>query len=75
MPKKAEDDPNEVMRQRLVEDAVTHRALVTAQRMERRATEKLMRREGGNDGSGRQLPRGATNSLGPCSSFLIFVIS
>jgi hypothetical protein len=36
--------------QRLLEDAAAHQALATTRRIERWAAEKLMRREGGNDG-------------------------
>ncbi|KAK1626239.1 hypothetical protein QYE76_000554 [Lolium multiflorum] len=57
--KKAEDAANEALRQRLLEDAAAQRALAAAQRMERRAAEKLRRREGGNDGVGPSTaPRG-----------------
>jgi hypothetical protein len=56
-----------VLRQQLLEDAVAHQALATARRLERRVAEKLMRREGGNDGAE---PSGAS-SLGVFS----FIIS
>jgi hypothetical protein len=47
--------------------------LAAARRMERRMAEKLRRRDGDNNGAGRQPPRGATSSLGTCSSFLFSV--
>jgi hypothetical protein len=48
--KKTEDDANEALRQRLLEDVVAHRALVAAQKW---------RREGGNDEAGSSTaPRG-----------------
>jgi hypothetical protein len=68
---KAEDDTNKVLQQRLLQDTATHRALATGRRMDQWAAKQL-RREGGNDGAGRQPPRGATTSVGPCS-FLFFL--
>jgi hypothetical protein len=57
--KKENDADNKALQQRLLEDAEAHRALATARRMERRAAEKLMRRDGGNDGAGPStVPRG-----------------
>jgi hypothetical protein len=52
MLKKAEDATNKALRERMLEDAATHRALAAAWRMERLAAEKLRRREGGSDGAG-----------------------
>jgi hypothetical protein len=59
MLKKVEDAANEAKWYRLLEDVMAHRALMNTLRMERRAAEKLMRREGGNDGAGPSItPRG-----------------
>jgi ferritin-like protein len=48
--KKAEDDANEALQQRILEDAVAHRALASAQRRERgEATAEKRRRDEGID--------------------------
>jgi hypothetical protein len=58
--KKAENAANETLQHQLLEDAAAHRALATTRRMEQRAVQKLMRREGGNNGALRPstAPRG-----------------
>jgi hypothetical protein len=74
--KKAEDDANEALQQRFLEDATAHHALATMQRWERRAaaTEK-QKREGGNMGHGRQALRETASRLGRSPSHFSFKVA